>query len=227
MGEKSKWFSWRVFSKNYILQNYSSKKVETARSELGAIGSSKNGWAIQTSLSYNHEFVTETFELSETALIPIGEYDFFQFNGMLTTPFTQYIGAILQWNVGQFYDGSLQSIAIFPHWKLSSHFDLEGLYQFNYGRFTKRDQEFTAHLVRIKALYMLNTQFSIAAFIQYNSLDLLYSGNIRLRYNPKEGHDLYLVYNDLLNEDREREVPHLPFSSSRTLVLKYTYTFNL
>ncbi len=36
-----------------------------------------------------------------------------------------------------------------------------------------------------------------------------------------------LVYNDLLNSNRKRETPHLPFTSARTVVVKYTYTFRL
>ena len=68
---------------------------------------------------------------------------------------------------------------------------------------------------------------SIAAFLQYNSLNEIYIGNIRFRFNPKEGNDLYIVYNDILNSNRDRELPNLPFSSSRAIILKYTYTFNL
>ena len=72
---------------------------------------------------------------------------------------------------------------------------------------------------------MLNTKFSIAAFLQYNNVDEIFAGNIRIRLNPKEGNDLYIVYNDILNSNRERENPHLPFSSDRTIVIKYSYTF--
>lgn len=52
-------------------------------------------------------------------------------------------------------------------------------------------------------------------------------GNIRLRYNPREGDDLYIVYNGLLNRNRKREAPHLTFTSERAVVVKYTYTFRL
>jgi hypothetical protein len=51
--------------------------------------------------------------------------------------------------------------------------------------------------------------------------------NARLRYNPREGNDIYVVYNDTLNGNRFREAPHLPVSSGRALMLKVSYTFNV
>ena len=74
---------------------------------------------------------------------------------------------------------------------------------------------------------MLSTKFSTSAFIQYNSAIDAVIANVRLRYNPKEGNDFYIVYNEGQNTNLEREVPYLPRMSSRTLMLKYTYTFNL
>lgn len=73
---------------------------------------------------------------------------------------------------------------------------------------------------------MLNIKFSATAFIQYNSTTNEVITNIRLRYNPREGTDLYLVYNEGLNTDRYRKFPVLPVTDNRTVMLKYTYTFN-
>ena len=42
----------------------------------------------------------------------------------------------------------------------------------------------------------------------------------------REGNDLYLVYDEGFNTDRFREVPYRPYSNNRTLLLKYSYTFN-
>ncbi|GAH52410.1 unnamed protein product, partial [marine sediment metagenome] len=50
---------------------------------------------------------------------------------------------------------------------------------------------------------------------------------IRYRYNPREGNDFYIVYDEGLNTDREREIPVLPRASNRTIMLKYSYTFNI
>lgn len=72
---------------------------------------------------------------------------------------------------------------------------------------------------------MLNTKCSASAFIQYNSAVDAVVANIRLRYNPREGVDFYLVYNEALNTDRYRDIPILPPTNNRTILLKCTYTF--
>ena len=46
-------------------------------------------------------------------------------------------------------------------------------------------------------------------------------------YNPREGNDLYLVYNEDFNTSRYQEIPTLPIYNSRTFLIKYTYTFSL
>jgi hypothetical protein len=63
--------------------------------------------------------------------------------------------------------------------------------------------------------------------VQYNGASGAVIANLRFRYNPREGNDLYIVYNDALNTDRFSEIPTLPYTDSRTILLKYSYTFNV
>jgi hypothetical protein len=51
--------------------------------------------------------------------------------------------------------------------------------------------------------------------------------NVRLRYNPREGNDFYIVYNEGRNTSLDRETPPLPGLDERALLVKYTYTFNV
>jgi len=228
MGEHSKFLRVQAFLQGLWVKNHGYGKTESAIASAGVQFETKKGWGGQSTFLLDHEFVSDTFELSDEVMIPIGQaYGFFQASGFAYSPFTNLVGTFAEYTIGQFYDGNLFSVGLGPRVKLSSHFELEGFYGYNRANFPKRGQQLATHLARVKALYMLNTKFSIAAFIQYNSLDEVYAGNIRLRFNPREGNDLYLVYNDLLNDNREREVPHLPFRSVRALVLKYTYTFQL
>jgi len=93
--------------------------------------------------------------------------------------------------------------------------------------FSDRMQEYTAHIGRFKLLYMQSTKLSASAFIQYNSgIDAVIT-NFRLRYNPREGNDFYLVYNEGQNTNLYRESLARPKLSGRSILLKYTYTFNL
>jgi uncharacterized protein (UPF0333 family) len=74
---------------------------------------------------------------------------------------------------------------------------------------------------------MLNTKLSVNAFIQYNTAVHEIVSNLRFRYNPKEGNDFYIVFNEGRNTNLTREVPNLPVYSGRAVLVKYTYTFSL
>ena len=50
------------------------------------------------------------------------------------------------------------------------------------------------------------------------------AANVRFRYNFREGNDLWIVYNEGLNTERDRATPVLPVTSARTALVKYTYT---
>ena len=62
---------------------------------------------------------------------------------------------------------------------------------------------------------------------QFNSATDAVSANVRFRYNFREGNDLWIVYNEGMHTDRHRITPTLPVTDERTILLKYTYTFQL
>ena len=69
---------------------------------------------------------------------------------------------------------------------------------------------------------MLNAQLSLATFAQINSVAGSTLVNARFRYNPREGHDLYLVYDNSHSYDSRD-----PTLNQQTFLLKYAYTFDL
>jgi len=51
------------------------------------------------------------------------------------------------------------------------------------------------------------------------------TANVRLRFNPREGNDLYLVFNEGLNTHRTGKTPYRPYYSGRAVMIKYSYMF--
>jgi hypothetical protein len=47
-----------------------------------------------------------------------------------------------------------------------------------------------------------------------------------MRYNWKDGNDLYVVYNETMNHDGNTD-PTIPFSDYRAFTVKYIHTFHL
>ncbi len=174
---------------------------------------------------YNYENVFDSIEISDNTDVPVGEYKFWSMEGMFMTPMSRPLMTSLMIQAGTFYDGRRVSVGLQPVWGISSSFQLSGFYEFNRVDFSARNQKFLAHIIRLKALYMFSTKFSVSAFVQYNSDENNIISNFRLRYNPREGNDFYIVYNEGTNTYLDREIPILPRMSDRTLLLKYTYTF--
>lgn len=226
MDEKAKLLRLRAFTEVITLRNFVSGKTETSAIESGVEGQSKNGWFFKAFLRPSHEYVSEAFDLGN-AQVPIGNYDFFQGKAFVGTPDAQLVGTYAEVTVGSFYDGNLVSVSILPRWNASPHLNFQLTYQYNRADFKERGQLYIAQIGRLKAEYLFNTKLSISAFLQYNSEDEVFVENIRFRYNPREGNDLFIVFNDLVNSDRNKETPQLPFSDSRAVVVKYTYTFKM
>lgn len=226
-GDKSPLFKHTASLSSYLFISNDDGSVETFILQPSWELITKTGFGFQISPRFYHENVPEAFPLSGQAEIPQGEYDFFALNMNFSTPSGNPFYTTLILIAGSFYDGRRFSLGLSPNWSAFSDLELSVDYEFNHMKFPGRSQELTTHIGRMRALYMLSTKFSAMAFVQYNSTTDSVSANIRFRYNPREGIDLYLVYNESLNTDRYRNRPVLPFTNSRTVLLKYTYTFNL
>ena len=83
------------------------------------------------------------------------------------------------------------------------------------------------HVGQVRVRAALNTKLSASAFLQVTSTVDAGLANVRLRYNPREGSDFYLVWNEGFNTRDLRTGPSRPFTSGRALLAKYTYTFAL
>ena len=166
-------------------------------------------------------------ELSEEAVVPVGSYTFFQLGASYHVSHTRLFQLRPRIEAGTFFDGWQATVGFSPVWYVSPHLELAGSYLYNQIRFPDRDQRFDAHLARLRIGTALNTKVSTNAFIQFNSATNTVSANVRFRYNFREGNDLWIVYNEGINTDRHRIMPTLPFTDTRTILLKYTYTFQL
>jgi len=225
-GEKSPLFSHQVSLSSCLFLRNADGEIESAEVSPGWEFITKSGCQGKITPQFFYENVPEAFLLSDDAEVPEGKYSFYGVNGEIFSAPGKPIYAEATLDIGSFYDGWRTSLGLTPRWNIFSDLELSGTYQVNRVTFPDRNQQFTAHIARLRALYMLSTKFSATAFIQYNSAVDAVIGNIRLRYNPREGIDLYLVYNEVLNTNRYRQDPILPFTSNRTVMLKYTYTFN-
>jgi len=191
------------------------------------------GWGFATrsgslgefGLVFNRESLLEPLEFSDDTEIPVGDYSFFGLKGMYQTPVGKLLSANFAMEAGGLYDGKRVSVRVSPNWAPAPDISLTGMYEFNHADFKDRGQKFIAHIIRLRLQATFTTAFSSSAFVQYNSAVGAVIANVRLRLNPREGNDLYLVFNQSFTTDRAREIPYLPAYNDRTILLKYSYTF--
>jgi len=186
----------------------------------------KSGGRARVSTRFNYEDLPDTLNLPEDTFVPPNAYSFLELDISYQMPWAKLLRTGIDLETGPFYDGWYMELGVSPSWTISRFFSLLGRYQFTRARFPDRDQRFDTHLLSLRLLARMNTTFSANVFVQYNSAVDAIGINSRLRYNPREGTDFYLVFNEGLNTDRHREAELLqPLTSSRTILLKYSRTF--
>ncbi|HEV8597798.1 MAG TPA: DUF5916 domain-containing protein [Gemmatimonadales bacterium] len=184
----------------------------------------KKGQALGLTLRRSYESIRQPFAISGGTSILPGNYWFtrLELNVMAARSATFRPSFLV--SAGSFFDGTRVGFSARPAWNPNRHVELGVDYDYNRVRFTDRQQESDLHLVRLRLQLALDVHLSLATLAQYDNADDAVGINARLRYNFREGRDLWVVYNEALNTDRPLVLPRLPLSRSRAFLLKYTHT---
>ncbi len=185
----------------------------------------KSGNRLNVSYRANYESVLSPFAIAPQVLIPTGNYWFHELELM----FISRPGVTLRPNftltAGQFFDGYRTAVELRPTLNASRHVELGADYSLNWIRFPNRNQKIDMHLLRLRLRFAYDVRLSLSALLQYNSVSDRFDVNMRLRYNFRDGRDLWIVYNETLHTDRKGWHPRPPLSLGRAFLVKYTHTF--
>jgi hypothetical protein len=201
--------------------------LETGSLEPSAIVDTRSGHRLMGIARYRHENLARGFPLPGGVEVPEGRYRFSEGVLQYTAPPGDLVQATLRLEGGEFFDGRRTSIQFSPSWTPSRHLGLSASYRLDRVDFPEREDRFTAHVGRLRTEVMVSTEISAVAFVQYNSTLDLVVANVRFRYNPREGDDLYIVWNEGMNANRLDYDPVRPRSDQRTVLIKYSRTFSL
>ena len=225
--EESYWRNISLWAGYWADLNYEIEAIDQASVFSGLKFQTKNAWAYKVAWRHNYDQLLEALTLSDDVEVPIGKYHYSEVALEASTPYNKRFGLEVETELGRFFDGSKYSIEFDPKWNPNAHLEMHASYEFNYINFNERNEVLKSHILRFRALYMLNAKFSVSAFMQYNNASHLFLSNLKIRYNPREGNDLYLVVNEVLNGSRDRMIPNYPLLNTEVLALKYTYTFKV
>ena len=204
---------------------------ETRRLLIGEIGpgwefGAKSGLGGMVQPKLHIDNLLEPYELTDEVAVPAGRYVYPGLTFMLQTPPGRLLNTMVMGEVGGYYDGWRVSAGLRPTWAGIPNLEIGGMFQYNLIRFPSRGQSYLAPLAQLRALATLNVKLSLSALVQYNGADDTVGANFRFRFNPREGTDFYIVYNEGRNTDRLSRTPVPPSLSGRALYAKFNYTFN-
>ena len=161
-----------------------------------------------------------------TVSIQPGQYWFHEVGIDWMLPRSTIFRGDIRTTVGSFYDGRRVGLIFNPTWTVSRYLEVVGGYEVNRIEFPDRGEETTTQLGRLRLNFAFNTHLSLSTFAQYNNIDERTSINARFRYHFREGTDLWIVYNEGLNFERDQRFgPRLPWSAGRNIMVKYSHTF--
>ncbi len=217
--------SYRVSGSGQLFYRNQDGSLETGQGNVVARAAARSGWNGDITVNYTRDQLLDGFKLSDRARVPAGTFQFVSARAQVGTPSDAPIRGQANVRAGRFYDGRQLVLNLSPEWSLSPRLLVSASYQYNDIRFDHRSESFKAHLLSMRSDIMVNTKLTLSTFVQFSSASEAVIANARFRYNPREGNDLYLVWNEAINTNRLLDSPSLPFTSRRALILKYSYTF--
>lgn len=163
------------------------------------------------------------FDFLGEVMIPEDDYDYDRMTLSYASSPANNFRTSVDAEFGTFFNGTSRSIRVNPLWNVSKYLTLGLRFEYNQIDFDLTDESIQAGVASINLTTALNIHLSLRSFIQYNSLEERLNSNIRMRYNFREGHDVFLVYNNQSNLNTNNgETNSLP--ESNAITLKYIYT---
>src|SRR5215831_4611941 len=153
----------------------------------------KSGESFQFNLQQSYDRLDNPFDLTDSAVIPIGKYHMHNIEFQFSTYQSRKLWTQLSYNWGKFYSGKIKTFSTSLGINLSKHFNLTTDYTYNY--ITLPDANVTSNELAQYFNYAFTTKIDISLFAQWNSLEDVMFFNFRLHWIPKIGTDLYAVYN--------------------------------
>jgi hypothetical protein len=169
-----------------------------------------------------HEHVPSAFSLRPGIDVSEGPYTTGHVRLTITSPWHRRFRVFNEVQAGSLFDGRRLTFSMEPTWAQSRHLELGGVLNVTRLDFPGSRRS-TDRLVRGRVRIAATSQLFLETFLQSNSFTDVTASNVRFRYNPSEGHDLWLAWDQL---ERPGETPGARARASG-LILKYSRLITL
>ncbi len=181
----------------------------------------ENSDSLSADIQQDYELLTEPFELAGAMTLPVGGYEFTDFQVSYRMGPQRRVAGNLWVQHGEFFDGEITAVGYSRgRIEVTRQFAVEPSVSLN--RITLPQGAFTARVTTTRLTYTFTPRMFASALLQHNSVDNVLSTNVRLRWEYQPGSELFVVYNDQRDTWLSRGFPML---ENRAFVVKVTRQF--
>ena len=144
-------------------------------------------------LSSGREVLAEPFTVAGSVVIPAGEYEDTGYQIEMDWARERVLAPSLSIGKEDYYGGERVSVQGRVEWRPSSRWYSRVSYQYN--EVELAHSQFRTRLIQVRSNLAFNVKWSWVNLVQYDNLSESVGINSRLRWNPRAGEDLYVVWN--------------------------------
>jgi len=175
----------------------------------------KFGFTIQN----EYDYIEKIFPIFDNVIIPQGGYEWWNYEINFVSSKSRAISLEIETQWGNFYNGTRDMFNVECTYKTSRYYALSA--DVRYNNISIGNRYFDTKEYGGRLMVDLSTRLSSSTFIQWNNKTKEVNANFRIRYIPKIGSDIYIVYNHLLDEnDKFRTL-----QNTGMFKVDYTYRF--
>ncbi|HET8962355.1 MAG TPA: DUF5916 domain-containing protein [Chitinophagales bacterium] len=229
--ESAKISSYRIFTFSRYRYKPTLQQDETQFFSAETSLEFKNGLYIQVKpIELNNDLLFNDWEINSVITIPQNTYFMYSPDINIEAPSNGDYSGNLFIKFGDFYGGNRYSIYPSVDYILSKNLKVGIDYEYNHILFPTEfavgnNSLFESNLIRLNISCYLSSKISIKLFTQYDDISDKVSSNLRFRYNPVEGTDLYIVFNQDVNTELLAVAPELPLVNNQGITVKFVKTF--
>ncbi|MFC1608513.1 DUF5916 domain-containing protein [Candidatus Latescibacterota bacterium] len=167
---------------------------------------------------HNHyDWLDYDFNVFGDTVIPQGSYNFWHTFLTFESSPSRPLSFNTSWSTGNYYDGKRDRYAAGFAYKFNKYFSIAP--DFSHYDVESPSGDFAAKTASTRFTTNLSTRLTASTFIQWNNSSNQANMNFRIHYIPKIGSDVYIVYNQLWDEEEDFR------TISNTGILKVDYLF--
>ena len=155
----------------------------------------KSGEAIHALLTpdIRYERLFEEFEISPGVKLPVGEYRFTRWMNNFATSGRRNLSAMVRWSFGTFWTGRAHELQTTLTYKFPPRFSISGIANQTFARLPEGN--FVARTLSSQVNYAASPFLTFSNLAQYDSRSKNLGWQGRIRWTPKPGNDVFLVFN--------------------------------